>query len=223
MRRVAQRGDFVVPGTRHRTCRTVAVTEAGWWASALDPVGAALQPGAARWQILLLLAATTLLLEDAAIAAGATLAAYGSISWLAAFGAVAAGIALGDLALYAAGSAAGKVPWLYLPPHCRATSGAASASGSASVAGCAAGPCGAGLAPGDLTPCGIYPVAVGKFFVAVSVAVLAWTGGLPWISATAGAHIADRIWRVRPAGGGAASRGHRTPHCASPLAMATIF
>ena len=62
---------------------------------------AALAGMAAPLVIALALALTTLLLEDLAIAAGAALAAQGLISWELSIAAVAGGIAIGDLALYA--------------------------------------------------------------------------------------------------------------------------
>jgi membrane protein DedA with SNARE-associated domain len=58
------------------------------------------------------LALTTLLLEDLAIAAGVALAAQGAISWELSLFAVAGGIALGDLGLYGVGLLATRVPWL---------------------------------------------------------------------------------------------------------------
>jgi membrane protein DedA with SNARE-associated domain len=71
----------------------------------LDGLGS---PGA----IALALALTTLLLEDLAIAAGVALATQGAISWALSFGAVGGGIAAGDVALYAFGLAATRVPLL---------------------------------------------------------------------------------------------------------------
>lgn len=62
--------------------------------------------------IALVLALTTLLLEDLAIAAGVALATQGAVSWELALLAVGGGIALGDLGLYAMGLAARRVPWL---------------------------------------------------------------------------------------------------------------
>ncbi len=62
--------------------------------------------------IALVLALTTLLLEDLAIAAGVALAAQGAISWGLSVTAVGAGIALGDLGLYGLGMLATRVPWL---------------------------------------------------------------------------------------------------------------
>jgi membrane protein DedA with SNARE-associated domain len=62
--------------------------------------------------IALVLALTTLLLEDLAIAAGVALATQGAISWGLSLFAVAGGIALGDLGLYGLGLLATRVPWL---------------------------------------------------------------------------------------------------------------
>jgi membrane protein DedA with SNARE-associated domain len=62
--------------------------------------------------IALALALTTLLVEDLAIAAGAALAARGSISWELALLAVGGGIALGDLGLYGLGVLARRLPFL---------------------------------------------------------------------------------------------------------------
>ncbi len=62
--------------------------------------------------IALVLALTTLLLEDLAIAAGVALATQGLISWELSLLAVGGGIALGDLGLYAMGHSATRLPWL---------------------------------------------------------------------------------------------------------------
>jgi membrane protein DedA with SNARE-associated domain len=64
------------------------------------------------WVIAVVLALTTLLLEDLAIAAGVALATQGLISWELSLAAVAGGIALGDIGLYGLGLAATRVPWL---------------------------------------------------------------------------------------------------------------
>lgn len=62
--------------------------------------------------VALALALTTLLVEDLAIAAGAALAARGSVSWELALLAVGGGIALGDLGLYGLGALARRLPFL---------------------------------------------------------------------------------------------------------------
>ena len=82
------------------------------WSSAAALFDAALHGAAQPWLIGLALALTTLLLEDLAIAAGAALAAQGSISWEWAMFSVGAGIALGDLGLYGLGVAANRWPRL---------------------------------------------------------------------------------------------------------------
>jgi membrane protein DedA with SNARE-associated domain len=75
-------------------------------------VQAALAGMAEPWVIAVVLALTTLLLEDVAIAAGVALATQGAISWPLSLLAVGGGIALGDLGLYALGLAAHRVGWL---------------------------------------------------------------------------------------------------------------
>jgi membrane protein DedA with SNARE-associated domain len=62
--------------------------------------------------VFLSLVFTTFLLEDVAIAAGATLAVNGVIAWEFAFTAVAGGIALGDLGLYWVGQQCHRIKWL---------------------------------------------------------------------------------------------------------------
>ena len=73
---------------------------------------AVLRGMAEPWVIAVVLALTTLLLEDLAIAAGVALATQGVISWGLSLAAVGGGIAAGDLGLYAMGLAATRVPWL---------------------------------------------------------------------------------------------------------------
>ena len=75
-------------------------------------VQAALSGMASPAVIALVLALTTLLLEDVAIAAGVALATQGLISWPLSLATVGGGIALGDLGLYALGLGATRIPWL---------------------------------------------------------------------------------------------------------------
>lgn len=82
------------------------------WSSAMAWFEAALAGTATPGVIALVLALTTLLLEDLAIAAGVALATQGVISWTLSIAAVGLGIALGDLGLYALGLGATRVPWL---------------------------------------------------------------------------------------------------------------
>jgi hypothetical protein len=70
---------------------TVGADAVAWTQAVLMGMG---QP----WVIAVVLALTTLLLEDLAIAAGVALATQGVISWELSFVAVAGGIAAGDLA-----------------------------------------------------------------------------------------------------------------------------
>jgi membrane protein DedA with SNARE-associated domain len=80
--------------------------------SDLDAWRAALHGMADPAVVALALALTPLLVEDLAIAAGAALATQGTVSWELAFVAVAGGIALGDVGLYALGAGARRVRWL---------------------------------------------------------------------------------------------------------------
>lgn len=82
------------------------------WGTLSASFQAALQGMATPAVIALVLALTTLLLEDLAIAAGVALATQGLIGWELSLLAVGGGIALGDLGLYALGLGATRVPWL---------------------------------------------------------------------------------------------------------------
>lgn len=82
------------------------------WQAAVIGFERVLSGMAEPWVIALVLAFTTLLLEDLAIAAGVALAAQGVISWSLSLAAVGGGIALGDVGLYGLGLAATRVPWL---------------------------------------------------------------------------------------------------------------
>jgi membrane protein DedA with SNARE-associated domain len=64
------------------------------------------------WMIVVGLVLLSFLLEDAAMAAGATLALAGSISWPLAFLAVAGGITVGDVGLYGGGLLGRRIPRL---------------------------------------------------------------------------------------------------------------
>ncbi|MFY8044222.1 MAG: DedA family protein [Rhodoferax sp.] len=151
---------------------------------------AALQGGAAPWLIVLSLAAMTLLLEDVAIAAGAALATQGSIDWPLAFAAVAGGIALGDLALYALGNASRSVPWLhrrYIAGKPMAIKGTLESRLLSAVLLARVIP---GLRLVTYTVCGFARVHLLSFSLAVIAAVAAWTAGLFWLSASLGSVIA---------------------------------
>ena len=85
---------------------------AAGWTAAVHWTQAVLSGMGTPAVIALVLALTTLLVEDLAIAAGVALATQGAISWGLSLFAVGAGIALGDLGLYGLGVAATRVPWL---------------------------------------------------------------------------------------------------------------
>jgi membrane protein DedA with SNARE-associated domain len=76
-----------------------------WFRAVLDGMGS---PAV----IAIVLALTTLLLEDLAIAAGVALATQGLIGWGLSLAAVGGGIALGDIGLYFMGLGATRLPWL---------------------------------------------------------------------------------------------------------------
>jgi membrane protein DedA with SNARE-associated domain len=133
--------------------------------------------------IAIVLALTTLLLEDLAIAAGAALATQGLISWDLAFVAVAGGIAVGDWGLYGLGAAARRVPWLQR----RYIGGTRSAAWSHSLTTqlhtrLFSAVMLARVVPGlrlvTYTACGFLRVPWLPFSLWVSVAVSLWTAGL---------------------------------------------
>jgi len=158
---------------------------------------AALAGMAEPWLVCLVLALTTLLLEDLAIAAGAAVAAQGLLSWSASFAAVAGGIAAGDAGLYALGLAAHRWPDLLrrrLPQAdaLRAQLGRrlASAVLLARVI--------PGLRLVTYTACGLLRVPFVPFGGWVLLAVSLWTAGLYALSAAAGQAI-THAFGVAPA------------------------
>lgn len=145
------------------------------------------------WVIALVLATTTLLLEDLAIAAGVALAAQGAISWGASLGAVGAGIALGDLGLYALGLGATRLRWLQ-----RRYGGTPSTTARTRLAGNL--PLAVLLArviPGlrlvTYTAAGFLRVDWWRFVAWVMLAVSLWTAGLYLASALIGAQLSARF------------------------------
>lgn len=83
-----------------------------FWLASTQWIQLALQGAASPWVIGVALVLTSFLLEDVSIAAAAALASHGDISWWWAFSWVFAGIAVGDLGLYAAGLGARRLGWL---------------------------------------------------------------------------------------------------------------
>jgi membrane protein DedA with SNARE-associated domain len=143
--------------------------------------------------IALVLALTTLLVEDLAIAAGVALATQGVISWELSFMAVAGGIAAGDLGLYALGRAARRVPWLrrrYVGDRSTwAQAQLAQRLPSAVLV--------ARVVPGlrllTYTSCGFVRVPLRPFALWVVLAVLLWTAGLYGLSVAVGHALAEHL------------------------------
>jgi membrane protein DedA with SNARE-associated domain len=145
----------------------------------LDGMGS---PGA----IALVLALTTLLLEDLAIAAGVALATQGAISWTLSFGAVGGGIAAGDLGLYALGLAATRVPVLKRrlvgAPSDRVRSHIVRRLPTAVLLARVI----PGLRLATYSACGFVRVPLLPFTAWVVVAVALWTAGLYAVSVALG-------------------------------------
>ena len=143
--------------------------------------------------IALVLALTTLLVEDLAIAAGVALATQGSISWGLSLGAVGGGIAIGDLGLYGLGLAATRVPWLqrrYVGARSDWARGQITRRlGSAMLV--------ARVVPGlrlvTYTTCGFVRVPLLPFTAWVLVAVALWTLGLYGLSVAIGQTLAHTL------------------------------
>ncbi len=161
------------------------------WHSAIAFFDAALAGMAAPAVIAVALALTTLLVEDVAIAAGVALATQGALSWALSFAAVAGGIALGDLGLYALGLGANRLPWLqrrFIGPRSEAARDhIVRRLGSAVLL--------ARVIPGlrllTYTACGFVRVSIVQFSLWVVLAVMLWTLGLYVVSFSLGHAIAS--------------------------------
>jgi len=139
------------------------------------------------------LALTTLLLEDLAIAAGVALATQGVISWELSFAAVGGGIALGDLGLYALGLGATRLPWLrrrYVGERSRWAREQIVRRLSSAVLLARVIP---GLRLVTYTACGFVRVPLLPFTAWVMVAVVLWTLGLYVLSAAIGQALASHL------------------------------
>lgn len=143
--------------------------------------------------IAIVLALSTLLLEDVAIAAGVALATQGMISWGLSVAAVGGGIALGDIGLYALGLGATRVAWLrrrYVGEKSlwvreKITRRLFSAVLLARVI--------PGLRLATYTACGFVRVPLLPFVAWVVVGVALWTVGLYALSATIGQRLAQHF------------------------------
>lgn len=139
------------------------------------------------------LALTTLLLEDLAIAAGVALATQGVISWELSLAAVGGGIALGDLGLYGLGLAATRVRWLrvrYVGEKSAWARGQLQRRLPSAVLLARVVP---GLRLVTYTTCGFVRVPLAAFTAWVGVAVALWTLGLYALSAAIGQALATHL------------------------------
>jgi len=160
------------------------------WVTLFD---AALHGAAQPWVVCLVLVLTTFLLEDLAIAAGAVLAVQGLLSWELALLAVGGGIALGDVGLYGLGVTANRVPAL----RRRLIDGRGRWIGEQIAQRYAGAIVLARVIPGlrlvTYTACGFYRLPFAPFCLWVLLAVIAWTAGLMWLSATVGAALSQAL------------------------------
>jgi membrane protein DedA with SNARE-associated domain len=143
--------------------------------------------------IALVLALTTLLLEDLAIAAGVALATQGVISWELSLAAVGGGIALGDLGLYAMGLGATRVPWLrkrYVGDKSTWAREQIMRRLPSAVMLARVVP---GLRLATYTACGFVRVPILPFTAWVMLAVTLWTVGLYGLSAAIGQALAKYL------------------------------
>jgi membrane protein DedA with SNARE-associated domain len=148
--------------------------------------------------IALVLALTTLLLEDLAIAAGVALAAQGAISWELSLFAVGAGIAVGDLGLYGVGMLATRVPWLqrrYVGSKSDWAREKIVRRLSSAVLLARVIP---GLRLATYTACGFVRVPFVPFSLWVLLAVTLWTVGLYVLSAAIGQALARTLGLPAP-------------------------
>lgn len=145
--------------------------------------------------IALALAATTLLFEDLAIAAGVALAAQGAVSWTVSILAVAGGIAIGDLLLFALGLGATRLRWL---ARWRADRHPRSAQVQRSLArNLASAVLVARVVPGlrlvTYTACGYLRLPLARFAAWVLLAVALWTLALYGLGVAAGLALAHAL------------------------------
>jgi membrane protein DedA with SNARE-associated domain len=163
------------------------------WEGVLHAVRSVLGGMGSPGLIALVLALTTLLLEDLAIAAGVALATQGAISWALSLAAVGGGIAAGDLGLYALGLAATRVPALkrrYVGARSDWARGHIVRRLSTAVLLARVIP---GLRLLTYTTCGFVRVPLLPFTVWVLVAVMLWTAGLYAASVAIGQTLAHAL------------------------------
>lgn len=163
------------------------------WPALVAWFEAALAGMAEPWVIALVLALTTLLLEDLAIAAGVALATQGLIGWGLSLAAVGGGIALGDVGLYAMGAAATRLPWLrrrYVGERSRWAREQLVRRLPSAVLLARVIP---GLRLVTYTACGFLRAPLGPFCAWVGLAVALWTAGLYGLSVAIGHALATQF------------------------------
>jgi membrane protein DedA with SNARE-associated domain len=159
----------------------------------------ALSGMATPWVIGLALVLTSFLLEDVAIAAAASLAATGLLSWSVAFGWVFLGISIGDIGLYATGLGARRIPWLhqkYIAPQ-RDSSIKLPLEQNLPTAVLLARVI-PGLRLVTYVLCGFLRLPFTAFCLWVALAVALWTGALLGLGAVAGAALAQALHVPQP-------------------------
>ncbi|MBQ0929338.1 DedA family protein [Ideonella alba] len=144
------------------------------------------------------LALTTLLLEDLAIAAGVALATQGAISWALSFSAVALGIALGDLGLYALGLGARRLPALRRRLVGERADWARRQIEQRLLTAVLLARVIPGLRLATYTACGFLRVPFVPFTAWVLLAVTLWTLGLYALSAALGQALAQQLGLPAP-------------------------
>jgi membrane protein DedA with SNARE-associated domain len=163
------------------------------WNASLAWFQGVLQGMAEPGVIALVLALTTLLLEDLAIAAGVALATQGLIGWGLSLAAVGGGIAAGDIGLYGLGLLATRVPWLrqrYVGDKSRWARGQIVQRLGSAVLLARVIP---GLRLATYTACGFVRVPLAPFMAWVLLAVALWTLGLYALSAALGQALAHHL------------------------------
>lgn len=163
------------------------------WAVAVHWTQAVLSGMATPAVIALVLALTTLLVEDVAIAAGVALATQGAISWELSLLAVGGGIAIGDLGLYGLGLAATRVPWLkrrYVGAKSDWARGKITQRLASAVLVARVVP---GLRLVTYTTCGFVRIPLLPFTAWVLLAVTLWTAGLYALSVAIGQTLARTL------------------------------
>ena len=148
------------------------------------------------WLLLPSLVLITFLLEDVAIAAGVALALNGTVSWEAAFAAVAGGIALGDIGLYGMGRLAVRIPALGRRLDDAPVQRARLALEKRLTAAVLVARVVPGLRFATYTAAGLLGVSFARFATLVCAAVTVWTAGLFWLATVWGQTLGDALQRV---------------------------